>query len=60
MYTDLHEIFFGEFPNVLEEWLEIFVENTGIHRPVAPNNWTPELVRQVESEDNKTSHAVKF
>jgi hypothetical protein len=61
VYTDLHEIFFGEFPNLLAEWMEIFVENTGRHRPVAmPKNWTPELVRQVDSVDNRTSHAVEF
>jgi hypothetical protein len=29
VYIDLHEFFFGEFPIILIEWLEISVENTG-------------------------------
>jgi hypothetical protein len=28
VYTKLYEIFFGEFPIILAEWLEILVENT--------------------------------
>jgi hypothetical protein len=60
VYTELHEVFFGEFPNILAEWLEIFVEKTSRHRPVAPKNWTPELVRQVEAVDNRTSCTVEF
>jgi hypothetical protein len=28
VFTDLHEIFFGEFPKILTEWLERLVEKT--------------------------------
>jgi hypothetical protein len=45
VFTELHEVFCSEFPNILEKWLEIFVENTGRHRPTAPKNWTPEILR---------------
>ena len=44
VYIDLHEIFFNDFPNLLAEWSERFVENNGRHRPNALNNWTPKLV----------------
>jgi hypothetical protein len=60
VYTDLHEIFFDEFQNLLAEWLERFVEKIGRHRPTAPKNWTPELVGQVDSLDNRTSLTVDF
>jgi hypothetical protein len=48
VYTDLHEIFFGEFPIILTEWLERLVEKTGRFRATTLRNWTPELVRQLE------------
>jgi hypothetical protein len=60
VYTDLHEVFFGEFPNILVEWLEIFLENIGIHRQTTPKNLTPKLVRRVESVENRMSHTLDF
>jgi hypothetical protein len=60
VYIDLHEIFFGEFPNLLTKWLEIFVENIGRHRPTVPKNWTHEPVRRVDTVGNKMSRAVEF
>jgi hypothetical protein len=60
VYTELHEIFFGEFPIILTEWLEILVENTGRYRDAASRNWTPELVRQLNFVSNNTSRAVDF
>jgi hypothetical protein len=36
VYTELHEIFFGEFLIILTEWLEILVENTGRYRTAVP------------------------
>jgi hypothetical protein len=60
VYIDLHEIVFGNFPNLLAEWLEIFVENTGRHRPIVQKKWNPDLVGQVDSIDNKTSREVEF
>jgi hypothetical protein len=60
VYTELHEIFFGEFLIILTEWLEILVENTGRYQLQCPRNWTPELVRQLNSVSNKTSRAVDF
>jgi hypothetical protein len=38
LFTDLHEIFFGEFPIILTEWLESLVEKMGRFNVVAPRN----------------------
>jgi hypothetical protein len=45
VYTELHEIFFGEFPIILTEWLERLVENNGRYQTTTMRNWTPDLVR---------------
>jgi hypothetical protein len=60
VFTDLHEIFFGEFPKILTEWLERLVEKTGRFSVAAPKNWTPELVKQLNSVSNPTTRAVDF
>jgi hypothetical protein len=36
------------------------VDNTRRYRTVAPRNWTPELVRQLNSVSNKTSREIDF
>jgi hypothetical protein len=59
-YIELHEIFFGEFPIILTDWLEILVENTRRYNIATPRNWTPELVRQLNSVSNLTTHTVDF
>jgi hypothetical protein len=58
VYTKLHEIFFRDFPIILTKWLERLVENTRSYRNVAPRNWTPKLVRQLDSISNATTCAV--
>jgi hypothetical protein len=60
VFTDLHEIFFGKFPKILTEWLERLVEKTGRFSVVASKNWTPELVRQLNSISNPTTRAIDF
>jgi hypothetical protein len=47
VFTDLHEIFFGEFLEILTEWLGILVEKIGRFSVVVIRNWTPELVKQL-------------
>jgi hypothetical protein len=60
VYTYLHEIFFGEFPIILTEWLERLVEKTGSFRATSSRNWTLELVRQLNSISNPTTRVVDF
>jgi hypothetical protein len=44
----------------LTEWLGRLVENVGRYKVEAPRNWTPELIRQLNTVSNKVSHAVDF
>jgi hypothetical protein len=60
VFTDLHEIFFHKFPKILTKWLERLVEKTRRFSVATPNNWTPELVRQLNSVSNPTTEAVDF
>jgi hypothetical protein len=60
MYTELHEIFFGEFLIILTGWLERLVKNTGGYQTAVLRNLTPELVRQLNFVRNKTSCVVDF
>jgi hypothetical protein len=60
VYTDLHEIFFGEFPIILTEWLERLVEKEGRYRAASPRNWTHKLVRKMNYVSNPTTPAVDF
>jgi hypothetical protein len=42
------------------KWLERLVENTGRYRDATSRNWTPELVRKLNSISNNTSPTVDF
>jgi hypothetical protein len=60
VFTDLHEIFFGEFPKNLNEWLERLVEKNGRFSVAVLRNWTHGLVRQMNLVSNPTTREVKF
>jgi hypothetical protein len=60
VYIELHEIFFGEFPIILTEWLERLMENVRRYRDATPRNWTPDLVRKINFASNNTSCTVTF
>ena len=60
VYTELHEIFFGEFPIILTEWLDILVENTGRYKNETPRNLTLDLVRHFNFLSDPTTHVVDF
>jgi hypothetical protein len=45
VYIVLHEIFYGEFPIILAEWLERLVDSTRRYQTTTSRNWNPELVR---------------
>jgi hypothetical protein len=60
VYTELDEIFSGEFLIILTEWLERLVENTGRYRTAKLRNWTLDLVRHLNYVSNKNSHVVDF
>jgi hypothetical protein len=58
VFTELHDIFFGEFTIILTKWLDRLVENTRRYRTTTPRNWTPEFIRQLNFVSNKTSHTI--
>jgi hypothetical protein len=58
VYTELRDFFFGKFPIILTEWLEILVDNTGRYRETTWRNWTTELIRRLDFVINNTSHTV--
>ena len=60
VFMDLHEIFFGEFPKKLTEWLERLVEKTWSFSVPTPKNWTHELVTHLNSVSNPTTRAIDF
>jgi tRNA(His) 5'-end guanylyltransferase len=60
VFTDLHEIFFGEFPIILTKWLERLVKNVGRYRTKSSRNWTPTLIKQLNMVSNKVSHIIDF
>jgi hypothetical protein len=60
VFTYLHEIFFGEFPVILIEWLEILVEKIRRFGAIAPRNWNPKLVINLNIVSNPTTRAIDF
>jgi hypothetical protein len=60
VFTYFHEIFFGEFPIILTEWLERLVEKMRRFNTAMPRNWTPKLVRQMNCVSNPTAQAIDF
>jgi hypothetical protein len=60
VFIDQHEIFFGEFPEILTKWLERLVEKTGRFSVATPKNWTLELVRKINLVSNPTTRVIDF
>jgi hypothetical protein len=60
VFTDMHEIFFGEFPKIMTEWLERLVEKKGRFSLTIPKNWTPKLLRFLNSVINPTTQKINF
>ena len=60
VFTDLHEFFLGEFLIILIEWLKRLEETIGRFRAEVTRNWTPKLIKQLNTVSNKVSHAVDF
>ena len=60
IYSDIHEIFFAEFPILLNEWLSRLVtKQTKIQRRETIE-WSDQLVPEVTSVSNKISRVVDF
>ena len=60
IYSDIHEIFFAEFPILLHEWLSrLATKQTNLQRRETME-WNDQLVREVTSVSNTISRAVDF
>lgn len=60
IHSDLHEIFFVEFPIILTEWLIRLCEDNPTWRDDGPREWTPELVQHLKEINNHISYVVDF
>ena len=60
LYTDIHEIFFAEFPIVLHEWLSrLATQQTNFQRREAVE-WSAQLIRELAIVSNPISRAIDF
>ena len=60
LYTDIHKIFFVEFPIVLHEWLSrLATRHTNFQRRQAVE-WNAQLIHELTSVSNPISRAIYF
>ena len=60
IYSDIHEIFFAEFPIILDEWLtRLATRQTNFQRREVVE-WSDQLVHEVTSVSNAISRAFDF
>ena len=60
IYSDIHEIFFAEFPILLHKWLSILAtRKTNFQRREAVE-WSDQLVHEITSVSNTISRDVDF
>ena len=60
IYSDIHEIFFAEFPIVLHEWLSILATRKTNFQKSEAVEWSNQLVHEITSVSNTVSRAVDF
>jgi hypothetical protein len=52
VFSDLHEVFFCDFPHILQEWIKILKDNHPTNR-IRQLEWNPEEIVQLQRVDNK-------
>ena len=60
IYSDIHEIFFVEFPILLHEWLVGLVSKQTNFQRQEIDAWSDQLVQEVTGVSNVVSKAVDF
>ena len=60
IYSDIHEIFFAEFPFILHEWLSSLERRKTNFQRRAAVEWNDKLVRKVTSVSKTISRAIDF
>ena len=60
IYSDIHEIFFAEFPILLHEWLVGLASRRTNYQTREITEWSDQLAQEVTSVSNAISKAVDF
>jgi hypothetical protein len=60
LYSDLHELFFAEFPCLLHEWLKRQMEVNSTVLPSEPIVWDQAKLDSLKALDNKWTRAIDF
>jgi hypothetical protein len=59
VFTDLHKVFFYDFPHLLQEWMLRLKDNHATNR-IRKIDWTPVQIEQLQQVNNKFTRAVHF
>jgi hypothetical protein len=59
VFTDLHKVFFCDFPHLLKEWILRLKDNHVTNR-IQQLDWTPVQVEQLQQVNNKFTHTIDF
>jgi hypothetical protein len=59
VFTDLHEVFFCDFPHLLQEWILRLKDNHATNW-IQQLEWTSVQIEQLQQVNNKFTHAVDF
>jgi hypothetical protein len=59
VFTDLHEVFFCDFPHLLQEWILRLKDNHATNQ-IRQLDWTPVQIEQLQQVNNKFTRAVDF
>jgi hypothetical protein len=59
VFTDLHEVFFCDFPHLLQEWILRLKDNHATNQ-IRQLEWTPVQIEQLQHVNNKFTRAVDF
>jgi hypothetical protein len=60
LYSDMHEIFFVEFPCLLHEWIKRKVATNSLVWPLEPVVWDQAKLEELKVLDNKWTQAIDF
>ena len=59
VFTDLHEVFFCDFPHILQDWILRLKDNHATNR-IRQLEWTSVQIAQLQQGNNKFTRAVDF
>jgi hypothetical protein len=59
VFTDLYEVFFCDFPHILQEWIKRLKDNHPMNQ-MRQLEWNPEEIVQLQRVDNKLTRAIDF